>query len=134
MRYNNLNSNSFKDLASMKEPEFDNDKMKYFEPNHEGTIIEDMARGLSMDEVLDYFGCDMDKLKDDDLSFFKYHYKRGRSLGRKTAVEKLFLQMGQKAGGQVALSYLIRFGNEWDEKPEGDKEAIGKKSFRVILD
>jgi len=118
----------------MKDPIWNKDKMKYLDESHEGILIESMARGMSQDEVADYFGCSMSDLEGEDLAFFKYHYRIGRSNGRKQAVDSLFKQMDQRQGGQVALSYLARFGDDWESELPADKEATGKKSFRVVLD
>lgn len=108
--------------------------MKYFDPNHEGEQIKNMAVGMSQDEVCEFFGVNIQNVDGEDLAFFKYWYRMGRADGNKRAVNALFKQMDQRGGGQVALSYLIRFGNDWEEKPQGDLEQSGKKSFRIVLD
>ena len=118
----------------MFEPDWKKEEMKCFDENHEGAIINVMAAGMSMTEVCDYFGASLNDLVPEDLAFFKYHYKQGRADANKKAVHALVKQMDQRGGGQVALSYLIRFGENWEEKPEGDKEQNGKKSFRIIMD
>ena len=120
----------------MHEPEWTISEMTYLEESHEGVLIQAMARGMSQSEVADYFGVTMEELKTspEDFAFFKYHYRMGRSQGRKQAVDSLFKQMDQRQGGQVALSYLARFGDEWEGDNPADKEATGKKSFRVVLD
>ena len=119
----------------MKEPDFNTDEMTYFDPNHEGEMIKDMSRGLSMNEVCEFFGAPKaDEVKGEDLKFLKYWYKMGRQTGNAEAVKALFAQMSQRGGGQVALSYLARFADDWTAEIEADKEQAGKKSFRVILD
>ena len=120
----------------MTEPDWNIDEMRYFDPNHEGAIINTMAAGMSQTEVADFFGVDLKELdvKEEDFKFFRYHYKMGRADGNKRAVHALFKQMDQRGGGQVALSYLIRFGEDWEEKPEGDTEQKGKRSFKVVFD
>jgi len=118
----------------MNEPEFKQSEMTYLEEAHEGVLIQAMARGMSQDEVADYFGVQVKDLEGEDLKFFRFHYRIGRSQGRKSAVDSLFKQMDQRQGGQVALSYLARFGDEWEGDIPADKEQQGKKSFRVILD
>ena len=119
----------------MFEPNWESKELKYFDDNHEGVVIQDMAQGMSQDEVCDYFGAPpMKDLTGEDLRFFKHHYKMGRATGNKRAVNSFFKQMDQRGGGQVALSYLIRFGDDWEEKAEGDKEQNGKKSFRIVMD
>ena len=119
----------------MKEPEFNTEEMTYFDPNHEGEMIKEMGRGMSMNEVCDFFGApSADELKGEDKKFLLYWYKMGRQSGNKDAVNALFKQMDQRGGGQVALSYLARFADDWAAEVQADKEQAGKKSFRVILD
>jgi len=120
----------------MHEPEFKQSEMIYLQEACDGVLIEAMSRGMSQAEVADYFGVDIEMLQKAkvDWDFFSYHYRIGRSQGRKQAVDSLFKQMDQRQGGQVALSYLARFGDEWEGELEADKEQQGKKSFRVILD
>jgi hypothetical protein len=116
------------------EPDWDKSKMKYFDDNHEGAVINSMAAGMSQDEVCEFFGVIMDNLAGEDLAFFKYHYRMGRADANNRAVQSLFKQMDQRGGGQVALSYLIRFGEEWTEEVAADKEQSGKKSFRIVME
>jgi len=119
----------------MKEPEWKTNEMIYFDENYEGAIINTMSAGMSQIEVADFFGVNLSDLdvESEDFKFFRYHYKMGRAGGNKRAVHALFNQMDQRGGGQVALSYLIRFSEEWEENA-ADTEQKGKKSFRVILD
>jgi len=119
----------------MKEPDFNTDTMVYFDQNHEGEMIKDMSMGMSMNEVCDFFGApDPSELNPEDLKFLKYWYKMGRANGNSIAVKSLFAQMSQRGGGQVALSYLARFADDWVADIDADKETSGKKSFWVVLD
>lgn len=121
----------------MFEPEFEKSKMKYLDPTYEGSQIEEMARGMSQDEVCDFFGVTLDDLhkSSEDFDFFRYHYKMGRANGNREAVGALFDAMrNQRTGGQVALSYLSRFAQDFAGEVEADKELASKKSFRIILD
>ncbi len=119
----------------MREPDFKTEEMTYFDDNHEGEMIKEMSRGMSMDEVCDFFGApNATELEGEDKKFLLYWYKMGRQAGNAEAVKALFNQMSQRGGGQVALSYLARFADDWAESVEADKEQSGKKSFRVILD
>jgi len=118
----------------MNEPDWKQSEMTYLEEAHEGVLIQAMARGMSQDEVADYFGVEVKQLEGEDLKFFRYHYRMGRSQGRKQAVDSLFKQMDQRQGGQVCLSYLARFGDDWEAELAADKETKGMKSFRVVLD
>jgi len=120
----------------MFEPDWNSNEMKYFDDNHEGEMIKDMARGLSMNEICEFFGTTMKELEvgSEDLKYLKYWYKQGRAVGNREAVQKLFKQMDQRGGGQVALSYLARFAEDWTKEIEADGEAKGHKTFRVVLD
>lgn len=120
----------------MFEPSFDKSKMKYLDPNYEGSQIQEMARGMSQNEVCDFFGFGLDELRqsDEDFRFFQYNYKMGRAGGNREAVSALFDAMKQRTGGQVALSYLSRFAEDFVGEVEADKELGTKKSFRIILD
>ena len=94
-----------------------------------------IACGMSMNEVCEFFGApEPSELGSEDMKFLKYWYKMGRASGNSEAVKALFGQMSQRGGGQVALSYLARFADDWTAEIEADKEQAGKKSFRVILD
>ena len=115
----------------MYEPDFDDKKMKYFDTNHEGIIVEDLARGMSMNEACEWFGCTFEVLDEEDRKFFLYHYRRGRATGRRSAVQALFGQMTQRNGHQAALSYLTRFADEW---PEEGVSAGDGFNFKVIMD
>jgi len=118
----------------MNEPEFKQTEMKYLQESCDGVLIQAMARGMSQDEVADYFGIELKTMDGEDLKFFQFHYRIGRSQGRKQAVDSLFKQMDQRQGGQVALSYLARFGDEWDADLPADSENKKMRSFRVVLD
>ena len=119
----------------MKEPDFKTSEMVYFDDNHEGEMIKDMARGMSMNEVCDFFGAPpATELQGEDLVFLKYWYKMGRQSGNADAVKALFSQMAQRGGGQVALSYLARFADDWTAEVKADNEQAGKKTFTVVLD
>ncbi len=120
----------------MYEPSWKQGKMQYLEEAHEGVLIQNMARGLSMEEVADFFGVSVEMLQgsEEDWNFFKYHYKMGRSKGYTDAVSSLFKQMDQRQGGQLCISYLARFAKEWDAEIPADKEGNKTKSFRVVLD
>ena len=119
----------------MKEPDFNTDEMTYFDPNHEGEMIKEMGRGMSMNEVCDFFGSPpADELKGEDKKFLLYWYKMGRQTGNADAVKALFAQMSQRGGGQVALSYLARFADDWTAEVQADSETKGKKTFTVVLD
>ncbi len=88
-----------------------------------------------MNEVCEFFGApSADELQGEDKRFLLYWYKMGRQSGNADAVKALFNQMSQRGGGQVALSYLSRFADDWAAEVAADKEQSGKKTFTVVLD
>ncbi len=118
----------------MFEPKFISEDLIYFDDNHEGSMVKSMARGMSMSEVANFFGAELSEVTGEDMKFLKYWYKQGRAAGNSDAVTALFDQMRQRGGGQVALSYLARFADDWVSEIEADGETKGKKTFRVVLD
>ena len=123
-------------MNGKNEPDWKVASMRYFDPNHEGEIIKEMAKGLSIDDICDFFGCDFSRLDIDseDFKYVKFFFKQGRASGNKAAVAALFKQMDQRGGGQVALSYLARFADDWTAEVQADSETKGKKTFTVVLD
>ena len=114
------------------------DNLIYFDDNHEGLIIKELAMGMSMDEVCDYFGAptpsSLSTNNPDDFIFLKHYFRMGRAHGNQEAVKALFDQMKQRGGGQVALSYLSRFADDWAATVEADSEQTSRKSFKVVFD
>lgn len=83
-----------------------------------------MARGLTVEEVLAQFGMDedtFDELEDENFKRdFKIAFIKGRSMGKREAIDKLFNQMGNPKGGhQAILEYLRRFGEKWTDEDDG---------------
>ncbi len=113
--------------------EFNQNKMLHFRIADSGQI-ELCARGMPTSEVLDFFGLSKDDLNSEDKRFFAHHYRSGRAGGINTAVDRLFNQMSGKGGGQVALSYLSRFSEDWESDKAEDGELKGKKSFTITFD
>jgi predicted transcriptional regulator len=94
-----------------------------------------MSRGLTIEEVLAQFGMDEETflaLEDEDFKRdFRIAFIKGRSLGKREAVDKLFNQMGNSKGGhQSILAYLSRFGEKWsdeEDSPTGFTMSFGRK-------
>jgi hypothetical protein len=94
--------------------------------------IESRAAGLSKEEVLATYYRTYDELGKDEIALFEKAYARGRALAKFLAVDMLFRQMQGKDGVKGALSYLVRFGDDWpaieDERTKG-----GEHSFKVVF-
>ena len=118
--------------------QYNPENLIYFDDNHEGLIIKELSMGMSMDEVCDYFGTPDPKALSvnhpDDFLFLKHYFRMGRASGNQKAVAAMFDQMKQRGGGQVALSYLSRFADDWAAEVEADSETKGRKSFKVVFD
>lgn len=96
--------------------------------------IEHSAKGLSAKEALSLWGYEDEELNDNDKRFFYHHFRKGRSRAKEEAIDALFVNMKQKGGGQVALSYLARFADEFEEEKAADGELKSKKSFTITFD
>ena len=91
-----------------------------------------LARGMSQDEILEYFLI-VEELTPIEQVYFNRWYKAGVSAGKREAIEKLFIGMGNRNGAQVALQYLQTHGERFPA--EGDLSAAkGSFSFNVNLD
>lgn len=93
-----------------------------------------LAKALSDQEILDYFGI-VDPLVSWEKNFFKLAVQKGRSMGKKEAMEKLFISMGDRNGGVQALNYLVTHAERF---PSAGEDALKGKSggfqFNVKLD
>ncbi len=99
------------------------------------STVEFLARALDKQEILDYFGI-VDTLHAWEKAFFSIAYKRGVSAGKREAMEKLFISMGDRNGGVQALNYLrthaTRFPSEGEDPAA--KKGGGGFNFTVNLD
>lgn len=117
---------------STKRPpsEWTKEDLHLFEPGDQYSI-QQMASGLSEQEVCDYWGYDYSELEDNDKFFFDINFKRGRIEAKNRAVQKLFTAMSDRNGYNPALEYLTRFADKWpDEKAGG---AVNR-TFKIMMD
>lgn len=77
--------------------------------------VEDLAAGLSPEEILKYWGLSFSTLNPDEIQYFYTAYERGISRAKSRAVEKLFSAMSDKNGGVYALKYLEIFADKFAE-------------------
>lgn len=80
--------------------------------------VEQLSAGLSETEILDIYSTSVEELCDVELDRFRRAYKRGRALAKSQAVHSLFGQMNGREGAKAALSYLVRFGDQWPDVSE----------------
>lgn len=111
---------------------FNEDNITLFGVNYDCAKIAEAARGMSREDVLAYFGYNEDELNEDEVSFFNHHYRIGRATGKNLAVNHLFNAMGQKSGAQAAISYLVRFADNWEEVKEADSDI--KRKFVISVE
>lgn len=93
-----------------------------------------LAKGLSKQEVLDYFGI-IDTLNRVELAYFNVAYKRGVSAGKRESMEKLFIGMSDRGGAQHALKYLQVHADRFpdDNSSSVNPNDSGKFNFTVNL-
>lgn len=77
--------------------------------------VEDLASGLSPEEILSYWGLAFSGLNPQEIDYFFVAYNRGVSKSKAKAVDKLFSAMSDKNGGVYALKYLEIFADKFSE-------------------
>lgn len=94
--------------------------------------IEQLAAGLSKEEILACFYVKEDELNAADRDSFNRSFMKGRSEAKALAVHHLFSQMGGRDGVKGTLAYLIRFGEQW---PLVEEEGSTKDQhvFKVVM-
>lgn len=75
--------------------------------------VEDAARGLTEEEVCVLLQVDRASFNEVDEQWFCKAFAKGRTSGKKDAVDKLFASMTDKGGKDAALAYLMRFADSW---------------------
>jgi len=103
--FTNLEFNRYRDLPGTELP-FDQDMLMR---------VEQLASGLSPEEIMQYWGLTLAQLCPADLDHFFVAYNRGISSAKSRAVDKLFSAMGDKNGGVFALKYLEIFADKFAE-------------------
>lgn len=89
--------------------QWDNDKLKFFRAVDHQPEIKALARGLTIEEALNYYGLLPSVLPDYDALFFVTTFLQGRMKAKSDAVAALFTQMKGDKGTQASLAYLNRF-------------------------
>ena len=98
--------------------------------------IEDLAAGLEQAEVCNWYGLELDQVKESpvDYKYFMIAFLKGRSNAKRKAVSNLFSAMQGRQAKESAISYLARFSESWKEPVASDSSPAGKFSFKVELD
>jgi hypothetical protein len=94
--------------------------------------IEQLAVGLSKQEILEYYFRDEDSLSPNERIILARAFNRGRASAKAKATLSLFNQMNGKDGIKGALSYLVRFAEDW---PQLEEESNSKSQhvFKVVM-
>jgi len=97
-------------------------------------LVEYMAKGMAQQEILDYFGI-VDVLTRVEKGFFNFAFKRGVSKGKREAVDKFFIAMGDRNGAVHAYKYLQVHADRFPEDAAGaiNPHDSGKFNFQVNL-
>lgn len=94
--------------------------------------IRALSRGLSKEEVANCMGYELEEFTGSDKRYFIAAYTRGRTEGKRQAVEDFFSHMkNPKFGNQVCLEYLTRFADDW---PEEGVSAGSGFNFKVLME
>lgn len=112
---------------------WDNNKLQHFEKSHKAEI-ENLAVGLSDQEIYDYYGIeDVNDLPEYDKLFLTVTIKRGRLVAKQNATHHLFEAMKSKDALPASLAYLTRFGHSgW-----GEDKGTGAKvptTLKIVLE
>ena len=105
-------------------PNFDKERLE---------TVEYLARAMSQEEILDYFSI-VQPPRQFEKMFFLMAYKRGVAKGKREAMEKLFVGMGDRNGAVVALKYLQTHAERFPADGGDSGEAKGAFSFNVNMD
>lgn len=103
-------------------------KLKLFS-NEDGQVIQDLAKALDEDDILDVFDTNKEELAgtaedSDDYTFFMMHWRKGRLDGKRKAVHSL---MDGMKSPDVALSYLRQLTTSWPTEGVAGKGMINLK-------
>ena len=105
-------------------PNFDKERLE---------TVEYLAKAMSQEEILDYFAI-VQAPKQFEKCFFLMAYRRGVAKGKREAMEKLFIGMGDRNGAAVALKYLQTHAERFPADGGDSGEAKGAFSFNVNMD
>jgi hypothetical protein len=101
---------------------WDQTQMQFFNAAEHKAEIMALAQGLTMEEVLNFYGITSGILPDYDEFFFEVTYIRGRMKAKQEAVQSLFDNMKVAKGGigtQASLAYLTRFADSFKGEVNG---------------
>lgn len=114
---------------------WDKDKLKFFDAVKHSPEIKALARGLSIEEALNFYGLIPDILNEYEALFFVTTYLKGRMKAKNDAVAALFSSMRDNvgnAGMQASLAYLRRFAANFQGNEDADSSNIKGIKIEVV--
>jgi len=112
--------------------DWDDRQLKYFKAVTHRPEIQALARGLTIEEALNYYGLLPSVLPEYDALYFVTTFLRGRMKAKSDAVSALFQNMSAgngTQGVQASLAYLTRFARTFQgEAAEG---TSGVKAIKI---
>ena len=98
--------------------------------------IRALARGMSIQEICDFYGISFRSLPEADKVFFSVMFLKGRVAGIHSATVALFNGMKLEKDGKSSLAYLKHFGQPWkgiDNPTSADNNGKQLKKVQVVL-
>ena len=92
-----------------------------------------LAKALSKQEILDYFGI-VDTLNRVELVYFNFAFNKGKSQGKREAMEKLFISMSDRNGGMQALKYLQTHAERFPDDDNSGPGTSASDKFKFTVD
>lgn len=114
---------------------WDAEELKFFHPITHKPEIQALARGLTIEEALNYYGLIPGVLPEYDALYFVSTYLQGRMKAKSDAVQALFANMtaGSGNGGvQASLAYLRRFASTFQGEDGGATDQIRAIKIEVV--
>lgn len=111
---------------------WENDKLKFFNAVEHKAEIQALARGLTIEEALNFYGLTMGVLPEYDAVYFVSTYLQGRVKAKSDAVAALFENMRGVQGTQASLAYLNRFAQSFQNEVGAADNSIKAIKIEVV--
>lgn len=111
---------------------WDNKKLKFFDAVSHKPEIQALARGLTIEEALNFYGLIPSVLPDYDSLYFVTTFLQGRMKAKSDAVAALFSNMtagNGNQGVQASMAYLNRFASTF--QGENVDSTAGVKAIKI---
>lgn len=111
---------------------WENDKLKFFNAVEHKAEIQALARGLTIEEALNFYGLTAGVLPEYDALYFVATYLQGRVKAKSDAVAALFNNMNGAQGTQASLAYLNRFAQSFQTEVGSGNDTIKAIKIEVV--